>query len=633
VGLVRIQPGDGQRPFDPLAWGLKQAFPRISKRPQDLAIELTTKKTALGELLATQMNQGQELVLFIDQLEELFTRGFKDEEIRNYLEQLVATARDTRCRLRVVATVRSEFIGRLGESDAILQTFNAGYNYFLGPVSPRTLEEMIEEPARATGYEFEPGLVDEILRDAAQEPGSLPLVAYALKQLFERRQGRTFTRDAYNAIKGIAGAIGTQADQEMDKLDERARGAFDTVFAEVVHLERERPPTRSRAVYSAFSGDPNAIHLIEALAGQDCRVLVTSGSGQETIIEVAHEKLFSAWQKLKDWIENSDADLRLIDFEEECAKRWHEKDCRVQSMWGQEQAAAVQRALRRFKKTPSAQLQTMMHPQETLIERLNDASLSHQDRLLIGQKLAEFGDLRPGVGLRPDGLPDIEWVEIPKGCIQLEGIDHVFEVKPFHMAKYPVTNRQFQRFIDDGGYDNDLWWEGIAKLLPMPSSWQEANCPRETVSWFEAVAFCRWLSSRTDTTIRLPTEWEWQQAATGGDPTREYPWPGDRDVARCNSSESRLNRTTAVGLYPGGATQQGLLDMAGNVWEWCLNTYEQPETSKAVHIEESNVQRVIRGGSWNDLPGLLRSSSRDGNYADDRDNDYVGFRLAQDMDP
>ncbi len=75
----------------------------------------------------------------------------------------------------------------------------------------------------------------------------------------------------------------------------------------------------------------------------------------------------------------------------------------------------------------------------------------------------------------------------------------------------------------------------------------------------------------------MPTEWEWQQAATGGDPTREYPWEGGWDGSWCNSDESRMNRTTAVGMYPQGATQQGVMDMAGNDWEWCLNKEANPD--------------------------------------------------------
>ena len=83
------------------------------------------------------------------------------------------------------------------------------------------------------------------------------------------------------------------------------------------------------------------------------------------------------------------------------------------------------------------------------------------------------------------------------------------------------------------------------------------------VSWYDAVAFCRWLSAKTATKVRLPTEWEWQQAATGGDRTREYPWKGEWDSSLCNNYLSQLSRTTGVGMYPLGATPQGILDMAG----------------------------------------------------------------------
>lgn len=275
-------------------------------------------------------------------------------------------------------------------------------------------------------------------------------------------------------------------------------------------------------------------------------------------------------------------------------------------------------------------------PQDVLIKKLEQDGLSHQDRLLIGQKLAEFGDPRSGVVLpRPDGLPDIVWIDIPGGRITLEGVDHVFEVKPFRIAKYLVTHAQFEAFLNaKDGYQNEEWWHGIERSEKASiASWREANAPRESVSWYEAVAFCRWLShklsDKTRSTIRLPTEWEWQQAATGGDPTLEYPW-GEWDAARCHSVESRLSRTMAVGMYPRGATPLGVMDMAGNLWEWCLNTYENPAAPESRDINDTDGRRVFRGGSWYDRPGDLRVSTRSGVDADGRCNDF-GFRLVQDL--
>lgn len=617
----RIQPSDGDTPSDALARGLKETF-QLSARPR-----LTTTGVTLPDLLSQHLSPDQELILFVDQFEELFTSGFKEPDIQIFLEQLIGTAQDATNRLRVVATIRSEFLGKLEAYEPTLKLLNSPYRYHLRPVSPRMLQEMIEKPAEATGYTFEPGLVERILQDTGQEPGNLALVEYALKQLFENRKGRTFTVEAYETIGGVVGAITTKANEVLSGLDEEVRRVFDAVFAELVHLERERPPTRRRAAVSTFSSNQAAVQLIDALAGQECRVLVTSGTGQEAVVEVAHEKLFTVWPKLTQWIDESGEALRDIDHAEEEARRWPQGGNNPQELWLGSRAKKVLAALERFGKRLSPELERFLMPQKVLIARLNDDELSHQARLLIGQKLAEFGDTRPGVGLRPDGLPDIAWIEIPHGVVKLEKVDRVFEVSPFRIAKYPVTNVQFEAFLTaEDGYGHEEWRRDLAHFheLAQPS-WRDTNVPRETVSFYQAVAFCRWLSARTGTRIRLPTEWEWQQAATGGDPQRVYPWEGGRDVSRCNGQESQLHRTTAVGVYPTGATRQGVLDMAGNVWEWCLNTYADQNISI-----RTGGERVVRGGSWYNEPDLLRASYRTRNSAGSA-NSLIGFRLAHDL--
>jgi hypothetical protein len=622
----RIQPSDGDTPSDALARGLKEIF-QLSARPR-----LTATGSMLRDLLAQHLSQGQELILFIDQFEELFTSGFREPDIQSFLELLIGTAKDAANRLRVVATIRSEFLGKLEAYESTLNLLNSPYRYHLGPVSPRMLQDMIEKPAEATGYRFESGLVEQILQDTGQEPGNLALVEYALKQLFERRNDRVFTVDAYEAIGGVVGAIATKANEVLSGLEDEVRGAFDTVFAELVHLERESPPTRHRAAVSMFSSNQAAVKLIDALAGQECRVVVTSGTGEEPIVEVAHDKLFTVWPKLKLWIDESGEALRDIEHAEEEAWRWQKGGDNPQELWLGSRAKKLLTALEQFGKHPSLELQRFLRPQEVLIAKLDHDQLLHQDRLLIGQKLAEFGDTRPGIGLSPDGLPDIVWIEIPGGQVKLEDIDHVFEINPFRIAKYPVTNAQFEAFLNlEGGYRNEEWWRDIEQRdWAEPPRWPEANAPREMVSWFETVAFCRWLSAKTRTSIRLPTEWEWQQAVTGGDLTHKYPWIGRWDAARCNSDESRLGRTTAVGVYPQGATEQGVMDMAGNVWEWCLNTYEQPEAAESQGIYRSNTRRMVRGGSWYSKPGALHISARYMPMPAGRDNG-VGFRLAQDI--
>ncbi len=117
---------------------------------------------------------------------------------------------------------------------------------------------------------------------------------------------------------------------------------------------------------------------------------------------------------------------------------------------------------------------------------------------------------------------------------------------------------------------------------------------------------------------------------TGGDPQLNLPWGNNWDSSHCNSVESRLRRTTSVGMYPAGATKQGLLDMTGNVWEWCLNTHKKPYAPEALRIGTDNTEYTNRGGSWWNQSIVLSLSLRNKDRADFGD-DRLGFRLACDI--
>lgn len=231
-------------------------------------------------------------------------------------------------------------------------------------------------------------------------------------------------------------------------------------------------------------------------------------------------------------------------------------------------------------------------------------------------------------------MPLLEWISIPKGRITLEkGWDGnvysqetlgTYDVGAFVISKYPVTCAQFEVFIRDGGYSDDSWWQGLAKRVTKHkrASWGAANHPRETVTWYEAMAFCHWLSVNLERTIILPTEIQWQRAAQS-DLNQIYPWGNDLDATKCNSYENQLRQTTSVDHYPAGASPYGVMDMSGNVWEWCLNEYSDP-TSVNVTGE---APRALRGGSWfNELYNArvqYRSMFRPGNQENN-----IGFRLS-----
>ena len=154
-------------------------------------------------------------------------------------------------------------------------------------------------------------------------------------------------------------------------------------------------------------------------------------------------------------------------------------------------------------------------------------------------------------------LPDIDWVDIPGGeFIYQQG--ELRSLPTFRMARHPITNRQYQTFIDAGGYRDERWWTDLERPAPEAARWPQANRPRTNVNWYEAVAFCRSLSAQLGDELRLPSEEEWERAARGRD-GREYPWGNAYESGRANIDETwRSNRvgewnlwqTTAVGVVP-----------------------------------------------------------------------------------
>ena len=200
----------------------------------------------------------------------------------------------------------------------------------------------------------------------------------------------------------------------------------------------------------------------------------------------------------------------------------------------------------------------------------------------------------------------------------------------FYLSRFPITNVQFEAF--DRVH--------VGKRAP----WADGRHPIIYVSWSEAEAFCKWLSSREGKTFRLPTEAEWEYAARGED-GRMFPWGGSTAIGQfANFADSRTSfrwrdpqiddgfaETSPVGSYPRGASPFGIEDMAGNVFEWCLDSYEPYKGRDAVNPlpSKSGRERIYRGGSWKSRITSLRTTARAYNDPSYLSND-VGFRIVCD---
>ncbi|MEW5958620.1 MAG: SUMF1/EgtB/PvdO family nonheme iron enzyme [Chloroflexota bacterium] len=197
----------------------------------------------------------------------------------------------------------------------------------------------------------------------------------------------------------------------------------------------------------------------------------------------------------------------------------------------------------------------------------------------------------------------------------------------YSIAKTPVTNAQFAAFVQATNYQPPSLWESRQP----PADTQDHPVVR--VSWHDAVAYCRWLAEVTAKPYRLPTEAEWEKAARGPD-GRIYPWGNEWDKNRCNTQEGGKGRTTPVGFYPNGASPYGVLDMAGNVWEWCATKWKKKAYPYDIEEDEWTADylagtdnRVQRGGTWFNIRRLARCAGRLGYNPELRGTDE-GFRVA-----
>ncbi len=219
-----------------------------------------------------------------------------------------------------------------------------------------------------------------------------------------------------------------------------------------------------------------------------------------------------------------------------------------------------------------------------------------------------------------------DWVTIPAGEFTM-GSNEYDKEEPIHkvylpeykIARVPVTNEQWGLFLQDSGYHwvkrYELWSSGLPR--------GKEKHPVVNVNWHDALTFCQWAG------VRLPTEAEWEKAARGTD-GRKYPWGNDELTKElANYYDSGIKDTTPVGNYPKGASPYGLLDMAGNVWEWCSSEYK-PYPYKAddgrENLIRTDILRVVRGGSWSDYAGIVCACDRNWLNAPDA-YDNLGFRV------
>lgn len=306
--VVEMLPG-----IDPME-ELEAALLRIAVNPPDSLLgQLNADERGLLRAVKRVLPEDTELLIVIDQFEELFTL-VDDLDVRSHMmNSIYAAVTDPRSPVRIIVTLRADFYDRPLLYPQFGELMRARTEVVL-PMNTEELERAITGPARRAGLHIEEGLTTTIVADINEQPGALPLLQYALTELFERRNKPYLTLEAYNEIGGTMGALARRADELYEGLDEDGQEISRQIFLRLVTLGEGAEDTRRRCLLSellSLGNDSEEISMIIDAFGR-YRLLTFDRDpvSRTATVEVAHEALIRQWGRLRIWLNESRDDLR-----------------------------------------------------------------------------------------------------------------------------------------------------------------------------------------------------------------------------------------------------------------------------------------------------------------------------------
>ena len=321
----------GRSPLSAIASALA---PALHTSEEQLASRVRAEPSTLGRDLGKQLGDTRGMMIFIDQLEELVT--VSDPGEANIVGETLGYLANHIPGVRLLMTVRSDFLARVASVAGLGDELSRGL-YFLRPLSPEYIRDAIVGPARAKGVSFESeAVVETLIASTARAEGSLPLLQFALAELWEARAKTraSITVEALEAIGGVAGALARHADHVLQSLPLDRRAAARRILMALVTLEGTRA-RRSEAEIA--SGDPCGREALEALVRG--RLLVVHDTADGPSYEVAHEALLKGWDTLRDWLDKQ-ADSRAVKRRLEIsAAEWERLGRTREALWSARQLA------------------------------------------------------------------------------------------------------------------------------------------------------------------------------------------------------------------------------------------------------------------------------------------------------
>lgn len=266
------------------------------------------------EALFTPHDGPGDTLLVVDQFEEVFTLGADPEEHTRFLGELLAAV-DPASRLRVVIAVRADFYGRCAEHGPLAEALRDS-TLLVGPMPPAALREAVVRPAAAQRLVVERALTARIVADVAGEPGGLPLMAHALREVWRRRTGKTLTLAAYEAVGGVRGAVAHTAEAVHARCAPAEAVALRRLLLRLVNPGDGTADTRRPVDRAELGADGTTARVLEQLVRS--RLLTVDG----TTVDLAHEAVLGAWPRLRGWLAEDRERLRLHRALTDAAHTW-----------------------------------------------------------------------------------------------------------------------------------------------------------------------------------------------------------------------------------------------------------------------------------------------------------------------
>ena len=336
--VIRLRPGN--EPFLNLALRLTagdsqlEAGPELREAAGRLAQELQEEPGRLALRLLDRAEQTRgHVLLFVDQLEELYTldSGGEAGARRRFMRALCTAADDAEGPVRVIFTLRDDFLGRVAEGREAREAL-ARVTVLRTPDAP-AMEEILRRPVEAAGYHYEdPRLAQEMVAEVQDERAALPMLQFAGHQLWARRDQErlVLTREAYAAIGGVAGALARHADSVIDGLTASQEQVARHLFLRLVTADGTRAVVPRSALLDGLG--PDGGEVLERLTRQ--RVLVARKGLEEPELELAHESLVVTWRRLERWLEEGREERQFLAEVGQAASLWHRRGRHASEVWG-----------------------------------------------------------------------------------------------------------------------------------------------------------------------------------------------------------------------------------------------------------------------------------------------------------